>query len=529
MNIKQLTYIHSDREVLFQNINFSLSEGQKAALIGHNGAGKSTFLRIIAGDLKPSSGEILYQDKPYYIPQHFGQHNRLSVAQALRIDKKVNALHAILAGNADEQNFTALEDDWTIEERVKEAFALWNISHIDLLQTLDSLSGGEKTKVFLAGIEIYSPSVILMDEPSNHLDKKSRMQLYELIRSSRASVLVVSHDRTLLNLLERVYELEKNEIKAYGGNYEFYKQQKEEQMAALEEQLSEKEKALRKAKKDIREENEKQNKRAVRGEKHSIKQGVPRIMMKTLKDKAEMSSSKLKQVHEDKIGSITDELKALRKELPDIKGLKLNVENAHLHKGKVLVLAEKLNFAYKEAEPLWKEPLNFEIVSGDRMVISGGNGSGKTTLIQLILRRFEPLEGKLTCVDFDYVYIDQEYSLLNNELTLLEQVQEFNKRLLEDHELRVLLNRFQFPMDSWNKKIAMLSGGEKMKLIFCCLMISNNAPDLFILDEPTNNLDIQSLEIVAETLKNYDGTILLISHDQYFIQELNINKEIDLG
>ena len=522
--IKQLSYFHSNKEVLFQNINFSLPENQKAALIGNNGVGKSTLLRIIAGDLQPSSGEIIYGEKPYFMPQHFGQYNRFSVAQALGIDRKIDALHAILNGNADEQNFATLNDDWTIEEKTKTAFALWNISHIELSQTLDTLSGGEKTKVFLSGIEIYSPTTIVMDEPSNHLDRKSREQLYELIRNLRASILVVSHDRTLLNLLDRVYELERNEIKSYGGNYEFYKQQKEEQSAARKAELSEKEKALRKAKKDIRNENEKQSKRASRGEKHSLKQGVPRIMMKTLKDSAEASSSKLKQVHEDKIDTIAAELKSLRKELPEVKGLKLNIENANLHKGKILITAENINFAYNRHAPLWKEPLSFEIVSGDRIVIGGENGSGKTTLIQLLLGKLAPTKGKLIRNDFDYVYIDQEYSLLENELTLYEQVQKFNERLLEEHELKTLLNRFQFPFDSWSKKIQMLSGGEKMKLIFCCLMISNNAPDVFILDEPTNNLDIRSLEIVASTLKNYEGTILLISHDQYFIDELGIGN-----
>lgn len=526
--IKQLSYTHPDRETLFQNISFTLSDNEKVSLIGKNGTGKSTFLRIISGELHPSSGQIIYKENPYFVPQHFGQYDQCTVAQALGISTKIEALHAILNGSISEKHFTALNDDWAIEERIKEAFAFWEIQHILPAQQMQTLSGGEKTKVFLSGIEIYNPSIILMDEPSNHLDKKSRQLLYDFIRKSNKTILIVSHDRTLLNTIDKTLELEQNEIKTYGGNYEFYKQQKEKQIESLEQQLSEKEKELRKSRKLKQQEIEKQNKRYVRGEKQSIKKGIPRIMMDTLKDKAESSSAKLKKTHEDKSESISSELKKLRDELPEIKNLKLNIENANLHKGKILISLENVNFFYRETDFLWENSLTFEVISGDRIVISGTNGSGKTTLIQLLLGLLTPQKGKINKAEFNYIYIDQEYSLLQNELSIYEQVQLFNERLLEEHELKILLNRFLFSSHTWDKKVQMLSGGEKMKLIFCCLIIGNNAPDLFILDEPTNNLDIQSLDIITSTLKNYEGTIILISHDQYFIRELNVNKEINL-
>lgn len=160
------------------------------------------------------------------------------------------------------------------------------------------------------------------------------------------------------------------------------------------------------------------------------------------------------------------------------------------------------------------------------VLIQGDNGSGKTTLLKLITGQLPPRSGSLIRADFSSIYIDQEYSIVRNDRTVYEQAQAFNERHFQEHEIKTLLNRFLFPHDTWEKSCGKLSGGEKMRLAFCCLMISNQTPDLFILDEPTNNLDIQSIEIITSMVRAYRGTILLISHDAYFIRELGIHQII---
>jgi ATPase subunit of ABC transporter with duplicated ATPase domains len=172
--------------------------------------------------------------------------------------------------------------------------------------------------------------------------------------------------------------------------------------------------------------------------------------------------------------------------------------------------------------------LNFQIKSGERIAIAGRNGSGKTTLLKLIMGNIKPSEGVLTVADFKHLYIDQEYSLLNNGSTVFEQVQEFNSQHLPEHRLKTLLHQFLFKMDMWDKTCGQLSGGEKIKLIFCCLMVSNSSPELIVLDEPTNNLDVQSLEVITSAIKGYKGTLLVISHDEYFINEIGVNERIEL-
>ena len=542
ISIQQISYIHPDKEVLFSDLNFAISKGQKLGLVGNNGCGKSTLLQIIAGQLSPSSGVIVRPDDLYYIPQHFGQYDSLTIAQALQIERKQQALHAILAGDVSNENFTILNDDWNIEERSIAALDLWGLGQFTLSYPMNLLSGGEKTRVFLAGMDIHHPSVILMDEPTNHLDSSGRQRLYDWVEKYRSTLLVVSHDRTLLNLLPEICELEKHQINYYGGNYEFYKEQKTLMQEALQQRIEEKEKALGIARKVARETAERRDKQNVRGEKSNIRKGVPRIVLNALQGKSEKSTSKLTGVHQEKAEKLTNERNQLRGSLSPTAALKTDFNSSSLHTGKILVTAKEINFSYHSnsinndiqensisKQQLWQAPVSFQLKSGDRLRIEGANGSGKTTLLKLITGQLQPQEGTLTRTDFSYAYLNQEYSIIDDRNSILEQAYAFNSRNLPEHEIKIILHRYLFPASEWDKSCRKLSGGEKMRLAFCCLMISNNTPDMFILDEPTNNLDIQSIEIITATIKNYAGTVIAISHDNYFIQEIGVEQCILLS
>ena len=288
--LQDLSYQHPNKDVLFSDINFTLNSQEKTALIGNNGSGKSTLLKIIAGELQPKSGTIKSDSNIYYIPQIFGQYNHLSIAEALNFDKKLNALKEILNGSVTEENMKILNDDWTIEDRIKEAFEYWNLPDFDLNLKLENLSGGQKTKLFLAGMMIHQPDLILMDEPTNHLDFTNRNLLYEFIQSTSKTLLIVSHDRVLLNLLDKTCELTKNGISVYGGNYDFYSEQKKIEQNSLEQNIQNREKELKKAKEKERETIERQNKLDSRGKGKQETSGGSRIMMNTLRNKAENST-----------------------------------------------------------------------------------------------------------------------------------------------------------------------------------------------------------------------------------------------
>lgn len=525
--LQGITYTHPDREILFEDINLVINKQDKVALTGNNGTGKSILLKILAGELQPTSGTVKATLTPYYVPQLFGQYNDYTVAEALQVADKLTALKEILAGKVAEVNITTLNDDWTIEERCTEALAHWQLEGIDLTQKMRTLSGGQKTKVFLAGVSIHQPKIVLLDEPSNHLDKDGRRLLYDYIQTTNQTLVVVSHDRTLLNMLNTVCELSKKGISVYGGNYEFYSAQKKMETETLAGQIRDREKAHRKAKKTERDTIERIQKLDARGRKKQEKAGAPKVVMNYMRNCAEKSTSRIKEVHKEKVGAAAEELNELRKGLQDMDKMKMVFDNSTLHKGKTLVKAANIIAGYDDKK-LWQEGLSFEIVSGERIAIKGSNGSGKTTLINIILGTMHPQSGQIQLADSNTIYIDQDYSLVDNGLTVYEQAELYNTGDLQEHEIKTRLDRFLFTKTDWSKPCSNLSGGEKMRLMLCCLTIGNSAPDIVVLDEPTNNLDIQNTEILTAAINEYNGTLIVVSHDEYFLEQIQVERVIDL-
>lgn len=525
--LHNITYLHPSKDALFTGITLTINKHEKVALIGKNGSGKSTLLKIIAGELQHSNGQMHLNPQPYYLPQIFGQYDHLTIGEALKIEGKLNALKEILEGNVTDQNLNILDDDWTIEERSSEALQYWQLDELGLTQKINTLSGGQKTKVFLAGISIHQPELVLLDEPSNHLDTEARELLYHFISTTQSTLIAVSHDRKLLNLLNTVYELHKDGISGYGGNYDFYVRQKAIENNALNQDIQSKEKELRKAREKERGIMERQQKLDARGKKKQEKSGVARIMINTLKNNAENSTSKIKGVHSEKIDDISTGLRELRSSLPEFDKIKFGFNNSSLHKGKILFAAKEINFSYG-SKKLWNQNLDFEITSGERIAVKGSNGSGKTTLIRLILGLLEPDNGSIFRSDNKSVYIDQDYSLIDNALTVYQQAQLFSISGLQEHEIKIKLHSFLFTKDSWDKPCRALSGGERMRLMLCCLTINSIAPEVIVLDEPTNNLDIQNIEILTAAVNQYEGTLIVVSHDESFLNEVSIGREIIL-
>ena len=322
-------------------------------------------------------------------------------------------------------------------------------------------------------------------------------------------------------------EMSKNGISKYGGNYEFFAEQKEIALNALDHDVKSKEKELRKAKDREREALERQNKLNARGKKKQEKAGIPKILMGALKNKAEGSSAKLKGVHQEKITGIQQNLRDLRSNLPEIDQMKFGFEESGLPVGKILLEIDGVNLQIN-GNDLWKQNLDFQLKYGDRIAIKGNNGSGKTSLIKLMIGEIAPSEGKIKKADFNYVYVDQDYSMVSSSKSVYEMAQSFNQSGLLEHEVKIRLNRFLFPKESWDKSCLVLSGGERMRLLLCCLNISSKSPDIIILDEPTNNIDIQNIEILTAAIQSYQGTLIVVSHDQYFLEDIGIKENITL-
>ncbi|WP_026351228.1 ABC-F family ATP-binding cassette domain-containing protein [Hymenobacter aerophilus] len=526
--LQDLGYQHPNQDVVFDGLNLALDAGQKLALVGANGVGKSTLLQLMAGLLPPSSGRVQASSAPYYVPQHFGQFDEQTVAQALHVADKIAALDAILDGRATEQNLLLLDDDWTIEQRSHDALLHWGLAGVGLTQQLKNLSGGQKTRVFLAGIALHQPGIVLLDEPSNHLDTAGRRLLEGFIETSAATLVLVSHDRKLLHQLDAIGELSRRGLTLYGGNYALYAEQKQVESQALAHDVKSRERALRSARDTAREARERKQKLDARGQKNQHKSGLPAIVLGMRRNSAEQSASRLQGVHADKVDALANELSALRQELPDADRMKVGFGQSALPTGKLLLAAQGLGYAHPGSEPLWREKLSFQILHGERVALRGLNGTGKTTLIRLLLGELAPTSGTVGRASGQTVFIDQDYSLLHDQLTVYEQAQQFNTAGLQEHEVKIRLTRFLFSKEDWPKRCRSLSGGEKMRLLLCCLMLGTQAPDLMVLDEPTNNLDMQSLDILTAALDDYHGTLLIVSHDDYFLARLRVERSIEL-
>lgn len=525
MILQDITYFHNDRTLLFEHLYCSIDSGQHVNLIGNNGSGKSTLMQIMAGRLAPPEGNVIVSSRPYYVPQQLGWLQEQTVAEALGVDQKVKALQAILRGETDEQYFERLADEWDIEEKVQKALADWQLEHARLNQPMRLLSGGEQTRVMLAGMELHVPSIVLLDEPTNHLDARGRQQLYYFMEGYKGTLVTVSHDRTLLELNNVTLALAHGKLETYGGNYSFYKARREEQLNALQQDIHHREKELKLAKKQAQLAKERRQRQE--GRDRSQTGGLPKIVANSLRNNAELSTARLNAVHGEKMDDIAKDLQQQRDILGKEQLLQLRFPDSLLHKGKKLVHAVGLNFAYGKSM-LWNEPLDFQVNSGDCLAIRGANGAGKTTLLKLIMGTLLPTMGVLDRASCHIIYLDQQYSFIDADKTVFEQLEQSDRQHLPPHTLKMLLHHYQLGIELWDKKCAQLSGGEKMKLTICCLFVSNAHPDMIILDEPGNNLDISSLEVLTNALKAYKGTLLLVSHDAVLAEELGIEKFIDL-
>ncbi|UAY55258.1 ABC-F family ATP-binding cassette domain-containing protein [Arachidicoccus terrestris] len=528
LQLHQLAYGHPNGDILFQQLDYTLTAGL-TGLTGPNGCGKSTLLRLMAGHILPTEGRIEAMEIPYYVPQHYGQFDHLTIAAVLQIEKPLKALQAILAGDTSEQHFTALDDGWDLEERLQKVFHLWGLSTIRPQQSFGALSGGMKTKVLLSGLCLHNPRCILLDEPTNHLDGTGRKLLYQYLDGFKGAALIVSHDRVLLEKMSTIVVLQKEGFTTYGGNYSFYMQELDKQKNALQQQLKSRSQSLKQAEEIRRQVIQRRQKLDSRGKGKQQKAGLPTILQHSLQNKAENSTARLDGGHREKIEQLKSDVKALKEQDKNHAGMRLAIPGSDLHSGKLLVEAKDLTFSYAPtAVPVWNVPLNFSLYSSDRWVIAGDNGSGKSTLMQLIHNQVKPTSGILYIADATILHLDQHYQIIDDALSVMEQADGCKHSATLTHEVGIALTRFLFTPDYWDKPCHTLSGGERMRLALCCLYLKKEAADILLLDEPTNNLDLDNLAILTQVIAAFKGTLLVTSHDPLFLEQIGVTHALSM-
>ena len=490
ISIQQISYIHPDKEVLFSDLNFAISKGQKLGLVGNNGCGKSTLLQIIAGQLSPSSGVIVRPDDLYYIPQHFGQYDSLTIAQALRIERKQQALHAILSGDASNENFVVLDDDWNIEERSIAALDLWGLGQFTLSYPMNLLSGGEKTRVFLAGTDIHHPSVVLMDEPTNHLDSSGRQRLYDWVEKYRSTLLVVSHDRHFLDsVCTHTVDIDFGKVNMFAGNYSFWY---ESSQLALRQQQNQKAKAEEK--------------------KKELEEFIRRFSANVAKSKQTTSRKKMLE----KLN--VDEIKPSSRKYPGI------IFTPDREPGNQILEVSGLRAETEDGMVLFND-VNFNVEKGDKIVFLSRDPRAMTAFFEIINGNRTPQAGKFAwgvTITTAYLPLDNT-DFFESDLNLVDWLSQFGEG--NEVYMKGFLGRMLFSGEEVLKKVNVLSGGEKMRCMIARMQLRN--ANCLILDTPTNHLDLESIQAFNNNLKTYKGNVLFSSHDHEFIETV-ANRIIEL-
>lgn len=519
-----LSYNLPNTKQLFSKLNFSFNKG-RTAIIGKNGVGKTTLLRLIQNEILPSTGSLTIHASWEILPQDLSIYENLDLLDVLGVKKIYTAYLQIVEGNYNESNYEILNNRWDIESEIVQSLSRFGFNNIDFNRVFSSFSGGEKVRLLLSKILLKNPDFFLMDEPTNNLDQETKQYIYDFIKEWQKGIILISHDRTLLDLMDHIYDLTTKGIEHYKGNYTFYKQQKDLEYNKLQQDIVSARKDLKKSK-IIREDSlNKHTKRANVGNKN--RNSISKPAADKWKNSSERKFGTLRRNTANKIKLANDKYKSFLDKTESTLKIKVDLDGDIKHRKKVLIKMDSINYKYNK-DNLWDKDLSLLIQGQEKILLKGKNGSGKSTLCKLMTSELIPTKGNIDIHINRISILDQNISCIRNELSLLENIQLFAEPDVPEHKLRIILGGFLFYGEDVFKKASVLSGGEKMRLAMACIFSINDRSELLILDEPTNNMDLESIEQLTQSIKQYPGALILISHDEYFINDVGIDRTISI-
>ncbi|MFE1294270.1 ABC-F family ATP-binding cassette domain-containing protein [Streptomyces sp. NPDC058731] len=511
-----LSFAWPDGTVVLDGLDAAFGPG-RTGLVGVNGSGKSTLLKLIAGELTPSDGTVRATGEIGYLPQNVTLDTTLRVDEALGIAARRAALHAIEAGDAAEEHFETLGDDWDVEERALATLGELGLGHLALDRTVGEVSGGESVLLRLAALLLRRPEVLLLDEPTNNLDLYARRRLYAAVESWPGVTVVVSHDRELLERVDRIADLRGGEITWYGGNFTAYEEALAVEQEAAERMLRVAEADLRKQKRELADAQVKLARRKRYGQKMWDNKREPKIVMGARKRAAQESAGKHRILHEERLAEARERLDDAAEAVRDDDEIRVDLPYTAVPAGRGVLTLRDLELAHGA-----RVGGGFDLYGPERIALIGRNGAGKTTLLRTIAGELAPVAGEAT-VHVPLRFLPQRLDVLDDELTVAENVARFAPGAT-NNRIRAQLARFLFRGARADQRAATLSGGERFRAALAALMLAEPAPQLLMLDEPTNNLDMASVRQLTTALESYEGALLAASHDLPFLQSLGITR-----
>ncbi|MBE1514087.1 ABC-F family ATP-binding cassette domain-containing protein [Nesterenkonia halotolerans] len=516
ITLHDLSFEWPDGTTALHQLNGTLTTG-RTGLVGRNGAGKSTLLRLIAGHLTPTSGLISTTGDVGYLSQTLTTEAGATVAGLLGIEDTLSALQAIEGGDADVRHFDAVGDDWDIEARADAALNEIGFSAADLRRPISDVSGGEAMLIAITGLRLRRAPITLLDEPTNNLDRPTRAKLTEFVDDWQGTLVVVSHDLELLEHMDSTAELHSGRVDVFGGPYSQFSEHLEHQQAAAVQAARTAQQALRVEKKQRVEAETKNARRERAGKRTQASGGIPKILAGNRASKAQVSAGAMRSTHQDKVRAAQAVVDASDAKVRDDEHIHLALPDPGVPRGR------------KIAE-LRDGTRTVTIQGPERVALVGPNGSGKTTLLErLVHKSGSELPAKTTGeLLIDRVgYLPQRLNELDESRSAVENVQEAAPASPAG-DVRNQLARLLLRGSTVDRPVSSLSGGERFRVSLARLLLAEPPAQLLILDEPTNNLDITSVEQLAEALDAYRGALLVVSHDLEFLARLSIDTVIEL-
>ncbi|MQY09808.1 ABC-F family ATP-binding cassette domain-containing protein [Actinomadura macrotermitis] len=508
-----LSFAWPDGTVVLDGLDAAFGVG-RTGLIGVNGSGKSTLLKLVAGELSPSSGTVSVAGEIGYLPQNLPLGTARTVADLLGISAARTALHAIERGEATEENFALVGDDWDVEERARAELDRLGLDRLDLDRTVATLSGGETVMVGLAALFLARPDVLLLDEPTNNLDLDARRRLHDAVASWPGVLVVISHDRELLELVDEIADLRDGAVRSFGGNLPAYEELLEVEREAAERMVRAAETDVRRQERELADAHVKLARRARYGRKMYENKREPKIIMQERKRQQQVSAGKHRLMHEDRLAGARERLTEAEETVREDAAIRVELPATEVPAGRAVLAVA----APRAAEP---EPATLEelVVQGpERIALVGPNGSGKTTFLRRLLEEPPKVAAR---------YLPQRLDVLDDDLSVVDNVRAVAPSA-SVNEIRAGLARFLFRGARAEQPAGTLSGGERFRAVLASLLLAEPAPQLLLLDEPTNNLDLASVRQLAQALEAYQGALIVVSHDLPFLRGIGITRWLRL-
>ncbi|MEE1736835.1 ribosomal protection-like ABC-F family protein [Streptomyces sp. BE147] len=517
-----LSFAWPDDTPVFTDLSFTVAAG-RTGLVAPNGSGKSTLLKLIAGELRPATGSVSVNGTLGYLPQTLPLTGNLTVAEVLGIAPVIRALDAVESGDVSEEHFTTIGDDWDIEERTRAQLDRLGLVGLELTRSLSTLSGGQVVSLGLAAQLLRRPDVLLLDEPTNNLDLEARHRLYDVLADFNGCLLLVSHDRALLDRMERIAELNGDELRFHGGNFTDYQEAVRAEQEAAEKNVRNAEQELKREKREMQQARERAERRQSNAARNLKNAGLPRIFAGNMKRGAQESAGRAGQMHASRVSEAKSRLDEAGRALREEQRLTLELPGTQVPAGRNLFLGEGMQVHHSGRAVFADGGVDLTIRGPERIALTGANGAGKTTLLRLITGDLEPDSGEITRGDGRIAYLSQRLDLLDLGRTVAENFAAFAPDRPEAERMN-LLARFLFRGTRAHLPVGMLSGGERLRATLACVLCAEPAPHLLLLDEPTNNLDLVSAGQLESALDSYRGAFMVISHDERFLAEIGVNR-----